>query len=133
MSVVAVGGFGIAAGFDLRTRRVPNLLWVALGTYAVFTTVTVSAAVASAYLGTAALVSYRVGEIGGADVKGLIVLPLLLPNHWFPATVIALGITALGFASGRRGEVPFFVPLLAGVVLALLLGLTINPLPLPFK
>lgn len=117
-AVVAVAVFGAAAAFDMHDRRVPNVIWGVGGLAFTVTTATVTSVFAAVFLGLAAFAAWYRGEIGGADMKALTILPLGVPRLWPVAVVIGVGGTAL--ALRQREEVPLCVPLFAGVVLAFL-------------
>lgn len=118
MVAVAVVVYGVAAALDVRQRRVPNVLW-AIGLVAcLVTTVTVLSVVSGIVVTGATAVVWLRGGLGAADVKALGLLPLALPVTW-PLAIVGAAIgTVVGFVAGRRDELPFCLPLFAGVVLA---------------
>lgn len=105
VTVVVAGGL-TAAIIDLRTRRVPNSLTVAL---------------AAAGIGLAAVGAGRIA-LGGAIVGGLVGLAMMLPGHLLGGTgagdvkLLAAFGTLLGPA---RTATAFVVMALAGGVIAL--------------
>lgn len=113
--------YSLAAFLDVRYRRVPNILWLVVAAYGVWSGVTLGAVVGGVYLGSAGYYSWTKGEIGGADVKGMGLLPFAFPVHWPMAITITVLLTGVVFLFNHRQEVPFFVPMLAGIAAALLL------------
>lgn len=130
MSVTALSLplWAVGAYYDVRTRRVPDRLWLVLGGLG---------CVASAYHGTWPLalagsvvlaavgsVLFRAGGFGGADVKALAVLPWLVPVAWPWALVLALPIGGAAAVAVQRWQdteaAPFLLWPLAAVVVAAL-------------
>lgn len=116
MSTVALGAYGLAAVLDIRARRVTNALWIALLAWAVWRGVTVAGVLAGLGFGVIGGYAWHKGELGGADVKGIALLPLALPTTW--PIALGVGLAALGVALEQREEVPVFAPILVGVVVA---------------
>lgn len=117
--LVAVPVFAWAAWTDIRTRRLPNLLWpplVALGmallawefwhvsaiggfTQRVFV---VQVALSIGVVAPAGYLFYRFGAFGGADWKALATLAVLFPTfptYWFLGTPFPMELTPVGVFS----------------------------------
>lgn len=103
----------VAAFFDVRSRRIPNVLTgsLAVAAIAVHAFSGVEAALGSAAVMIAVTVlgaaAYAAGGIGGGDVKlwiaasGMIGFPLCIP--FFLYTLIGGGVLAIGFIIARGG------------------------------
>lgn len=116
LRLLTVPGFAWAAYRDLRTRRVPNRLWLPLaaigltalawevGNTGSLTTPTgrlllLRIGVAVGFLIPFAYIAYRVGAFGGADAKALMTLALCFPTYptfYLPSTAFPLVRTTLG-------------------------------------
>lgn len=115
-----VGSYALAAAFDARTRRVPNILWVVLFVYLLWSGVTLDGVLAALGLAAIGWYGWRTGELGGADVMGMALLPLAFPRTWPIAVAVAFaGAGAVVYTTGSD-DVPLFVPALVGVVCAAL-------------
>lgn len=129
----------VAAGFDLRQRRIPNaiplcllLLAIALLLLAPGAALAPSWVAGFAGLGLGAVLmlpGYAAGALGAGDVKLMaatgfalgwpLVLPLML------ATALVMGLMAVpAWLVGRRGRQPAAPAMLLGTVAALALRLT---------
>jgi prepilin peptidase CpaA len=144
LSLTAVALFGAAAVTDLRSRRVPNRLTLAL---AVVGLVRVGLALweGGGALGTAfdlaaalavfvvAALGFQLSLLGGGDVKllaaGALWLGAAALGSYLVATVLAGGLLAIGFVlwhlvAGRRGAgkttLPYAVAIAAGGILTTL-------------
>lgn len=118
--------FAYAAYTDIRERRVPDWVWAVYAAMGTPLLLLGGADIQSVLLsvgvvGTAALVSRRFGGLGGADVKGLLILSVLLYRYAIWA-VIAGSFVALAMSRRYGDNNPFMVSLLIGIVLALVFG-----------
>lgn len=117
---VALPLYGLAAVFDVRTRRIPNWVW-GIGLLACLVRgVTAVSVVEGVGLFAVGWIAWYFGEMGGADVKALGLLPLAIPASWPVAFGAGYLITAAGFVALDREEIPFLVPIFAGVVVAVI-------------
>ncbi|MHC1596964.1 MAG: hypothetical protein ACXQT3_01475 [Methermicoccaceae archaeon] len=75
-------------------------------------------------VGTAALMSYRFGGLGGADVKGMLALSVVLHQHMLAVWAVLIGSCVALVLSRRYGDDnPFMLSLLVGIVAALMLDI----------
>lgn len=117
--LVAIAAYAVAGVSDLRTRRVPNALWIALFAYLLWSGVTTEGVLGAILLGTASFVAWWGGDMGGADVKGLALLPLAFPELWPVALLLGLTAAIAWFELAERDELPLFVPLFLGIVVTI--------------
>lgn len=113
----ALLAFGVAAVFDLRSRSVPNWLWIlplGLGIIvAMQSSMLLEAYLTATILGAIGFIGWREGALGGADVKGLVTLGVVLPQNGILIAILALAGSMIW--SHYRGESPFFVSLALGI------------------
>lgn len=113
-SATFCGFLALAAASDLRSRRIPNLLCVALALAALVLAWPVSQAEwlsragSALTVGSAALALYLVRGMGGGDVKLLAAVALWIPMGGLPLFVTALAAAgtaqALAVLAVRRRE-----------------------------
>lgn len=106
-----------AALSDLKWRTAPNLIWIGLLAYNLYTGVPLVAWAASVYLLVVLYVIWSRWDFGGADVKAIVLLPPSFPEYW-PA-MLAVGMAIAVVWSVRREEIPLLAPIAAGVILTL--------------
>lgn len=118
--LLALGGYGLAAVLDVYSRRVPNALWlVLLGAY-ILAGVGIRAVIAALGLAAVGIYGWRLGEIGGADAKGVALLPFALPGSWPVALAVSFGLLGLWLRQSGSDDVPLFLPIFVGVFAAVL-------------
>ncbi|MHC1592719.1 MAG: A24 family peptidase [Methermicoccaceae archaeon] len=129
VSILTLVVFSYAAYTDVRERRVPDAVWVvylALGLpLLVLSGLDINELVMSVVVvGTASFVSYRFGGLGGADVKGMLALSVLLHHHTLAVWAVLVGSCVALVLSRKYGDNnPFMLSLLTGIVVALVLEL----------
>lgn len=110
MNLLLLGWLSVCAGFDLRTRQVPNLLTVPVLALAFFFRCLAAADALPWLLSAALLFLWLGGWLPGGDAKGLIALALFDPPLCLAATLGA----ALIFPFYPR-SLPGFLGFLIGV------------------
>jgi preflagellin peptidase FlaK len=119
LRLLAVPAFAWAAYRDIRTRRVPNKLWVPLAALGVLTLaldfssglpadqfdrqlVYLRVGVSVAMVAPLGYIFYRIGGFGGADAKAVLVLALLFPLYpvyFLPDAALPIHEATLGVFS----------------------------------
>ncbi|MGM0591775.1 MAG: prepilin peptidase, partial [Halobacteriota archaeon] len=112
LRLVAIPVLGWAAWRDVKTRRVPNVVWyplAALGALLVLwelptadQSFVVRVAISVGFVGTLAYAFWWLGGFGGADAKALMALSILLPTfptYYLSTTALPLESTVLGVFS----------------------------------
>lgn len=132
--LVSMAVLAYAAYADWTRRMVPNWVWVVylavgiplmlvegIDTYWLWRSVLVVSA--------ASLITYAVGQMGGADVKGMLAMSVVLHSSGVAVFAVALG-AALGLVlvlirsvllrsrDVGQMDIPFMVPLLVGTLVA---------------
>jgi len=133
--ILTLAVFSYAAYTDLKTRRVSNRVWavyMGLGVpLLALSGVDVGLLLMSLLIiAPAVFASYHLGGMGGADVKGMLALSVMLHHRLLAVWVVIAGSLVALVMSRRYGDnIPFMVSLLAGIVLSAVLdALGILPL-----
>ena len=100
---------GLATIFDIRTRRIPDLIWVVCGTigstlyFFDWQSITSYHALSMITVGAVALLLYLYKLTGTADVFAMLSLAVILPVHYefvmIPVVVLIGGFVITGFVT----------------------------------
>ncbi|HIH70324.1 prepilin peptidase [Methermicoccus shengliensis] len=125
--ILTLAVFSYAAYTDLKTRTVSNRVWavyMGLGVpLLALSGVDVGLLLMSLLIiAPAVFASYHFGGMGGADVKGMLALSVMLHHRLLAVWVVIAGSLVALVMSRKYGDnIPFMVALLVGIVLGAVL------------